>query len=110
MTKTDVRSVKNVTRLGKKSQTTNNPRPMRVIFEDEKSKGNFMSNLRCLGKEGEHFRNLSVVYDMTQKERQTNKEKWEEAKAIKLGNSLDRVQIHGKRPTMGQEDHQNKQI
>jgi hypothetical protein len=105
VTKTDVRSVKNVTRLGKKSHTKNDPRPMRVIFEDEKSKGNFISNLRCLEKERKHLRNLSVVHDMTQKERQTNKEKWEEAKA----KNLEAVQIHGKRPTMGQEGHQSKE-
>ena len=78
----DYSSVKNVTRLGRRAKEEDNPtqRPMRIIFEDEKSKGLFMGNLRNLRVADEKYKCLSIVHDMTQKERQLSKEKWEEAK------------------------------
>jgi uncharacterized protein YpbB len=39
ITGTNKQTIKNVTRLGKKDVDSDNPRPMRVIFEDEKAKG-----------------------------------------------------------------------
>jgi hypothetical protein len=46
ITGTNKQTVKNVTRLGKKDVDSDNPRPMRVIFEDEKAKGSLMANMK----------------------------------------------------------------
>lgn len=80
LTGTNVESIKNVTRLGRKPTERSKPRPMRVIFEDEKSKGKLMSNLKNLNRADENLRKLSITHDLTQKEREQNKLKWEEAK------------------------------
>ena len=39
-----------------------------------------MTNLKKIGKAENKFKNLSIMHDMTKKERQLNKRKWEEAK------------------------------
>ena len=73
-------AIKNVTRLGKKKEGVDNPRPLKLVFEDEKDKGRFMGRLKKLGNAEPKYKKISVVHDLTQKERQKNKEKWEECK------------------------------
>ena len=51
-----------------------------VVFEDEKSKSVFMSNVRKLGTADEKFKSISIVHDMTKRERELNKEKVKHAK------------------------------
>ena len=80
ITGTNKQTVKNVTRLGKKDVDSDNPRPMRVIFEDEKAKGSFMANMKNLATAEDKFKQLSITHDMTKKERLQNKEKLAEAK------------------------------
>jgi hypothetical protein len=46
-----------------------------VLFEDEKSKSVFMSNVRKLGTADEKFKSISIVHDMTKRERELSKEK-----------------------------------
>jgi hypothetical protein len=53
---------------------------MKVVFEDEKSKSVFMSNVRKLGTADEKFKSISIVHDMTKRERGLNKEKVKQAK------------------------------
>ena len=48
ITCTNKQTVKNVTRLGKKNVDSEIPRPMGVIFEDEKAKGSFVANVKNL--------------------------------------------------------------
>jgi hypothetical protein len=50
------------------------------VFEDEKSKSVFMSNVRKLGTADEKFKSISIVHDMTKRERELNKEKVKHAK------------------------------
>lgn len=73
-------AVKNVTRLGKKKEDSDKPRPMRVIFDGEKSKSQFMANLKNLAEAEEKFKQLSIVHDMTKKERQEGWEKYNQVK------------------------------
>jgi hypothetical protein len=80
ITGTNKQTVKNVTRLGKKDVDYDNPRPMRVIFEDEKAKGSLMANMKNLATAEDKFKQLSITHDMTKKERLQNKEKLAEAK------------------------------
>jgi hypothetical protein len=80
ITGTNKQTVKNVTRLGKKDVDSDNPRPMRVIFEDEKAKGSLMANMKNLATAEDKFKQLSITHDMTKKERLQNKEKLAEAK------------------------------
>jgi hypothetical protein len=80
ITGTNKQTVKNVTKLGKKDVDSNNPRPMRVIFEDEKAKGSLMANMKNLATAEDKFKQLSITHDMTKKERLQNKEKLAEAK------------------------------
>ena len=37
---TDCQTVKNVTRLGKRNEEADKPRPLKLVFEDNESKGN----------------------------------------------------------------------
>jgi hypothetical protein len=53
---------------------------MLLVFEDDKSKGNFMESLSKLGKAEPKYNKITVVHDLTQKETQRNKEKWGECK------------------------------
>lgn len=81
--KSDIEAIKNVTRLGKRVVKEGGGverRPMRVIFEDTKSKSKFLSNLGNLASASEDLRFLSVAQDMTPKERENNKKKFAEAK------------------------------
>ena len=81
--KSDLEAIKNVTRLGKRVVKEGGGverRPMRVIFEDAKSKSKFLSNLGNLASASEDLRSLSVAQDMTPKEREINKKKFAEAK------------------------------
>ena len=73
-------SIKNVTRLGKKNEKDQKPRPMKVVFEDEKAKGVLMSNLKILAIADDKFKQLNVAHDMTQREREQNKKTLAEAK------------------------------
>ena len=50
------------------------------MFEDEKFKSVFMSNVRKLGTADEKFKSISIVHDMTKRERELNKEKVKHAK------------------------------
>jgi hypothetical protein len=50
------------------------------VFEDEKSKSVFMSNVRKLGTADEKFKSISIVHDMIKRERELNKEKVKHAK------------------------------
>jgi hypothetical protein len=51
-----------------------------VVFEDEKAKGVLMSNLKRLAIADDKLKQLSVAYDMTQREREQNKKTLTEAK------------------------------
>lgn len=77
-------SVKTVARLGKVKRENENVsttnRPMKVVFDDEKSKSVFMSNVRKLRTAEEKFKSISIVHDMTIREREINKEKVKQAK------------------------------
>jgi len=87
--KTNPKSVKSITRLGKinKEKTvTAGPRPMKIVFDDAKSKTIFMSNLRNLSTAEAKYKGVSVVHDMTMKERQLNKEQIRMAKEKNDGN------------------------
>lgn len=53
---------------------------MRVIFEDEKEKGKLLANARNLAEAEGNMKKLSVVHDMTQKERQDIKHKLSQVK------------------------------
>lgn len=83
---TDCQTVKNVTRLGKRNEEADKPRPLKLVFEDDKSKGKFMGSLNKLGKAEPKYNKITVVHDLTQKERQRNKEKWDECKEKKTRN------------------------
>ena len=80
ITGTNKQTVKNVTRLGKKDVDSDNPRPMRVIFVDEKAKGSLMANMKNLATAEDKLKQLSITHDMTKKERLQNREKPAEAK------------------------------
>ena len=58
----------NVSRQGKRHEGEN-PGPLKVVFEDEKSKGLLMSSLKNLKDAGEPFRMVSVEHDMAEKKR-----------------------------------------
>ena len=53
---------------------------MKIVFDDAKSKAIFMSNLRNLSTAEAKYKGVSVVHDMTMKERQLNKEQIRMAK------------------------------
>jgi hypothetical protein len=80
ITGTNKQTIKNVTRLGKKDVDSDNPRPMRVIFVDEKAKGSLMANMKNLATAEDKLKQLSITHDMTKKERLQNREKPAEAK------------------------------
>ena len=87
--KTNPKSVKSITRLGKinrEKTVTAGPRPMKIVFDDAKSKAIFMSNLRNLSTAEAKYKGVSVVHDMTMKERQLNKEQIRMAKEKNDGN------------------------
>jgi hypothetical protein len=73
-----------VVSIGKVKRETENVstinRPMKVVFEDEKSKSVFMSNVRKFGTADEKFQSISIVHDMTTRERELNKEKVKQVK------------------------------
>ena len=72
--------MKNVSRLGKKLEGEK-PKPLKIVFEDEKAKNILMANLKRLGQAEDKFKKMSIVHDLTQKERRKkSREKWEEAK------------------------------
>ena len=75
---TDYLTFKNVTLLGKRNEVADKPRPLKLVFEDDKSKGKCMRSLNKLGKAEPKYNKLTVVHDLTQKERQRNKKKWDE--------------------------------
>ncbi len=77
---TPANTIISVTRIGKKSEENNKPRPLKIVFEDEKSKGHFMGRLKKLGKAEEKYKKVSIVHDLTQNERKKNKELWEVCK------------------------------
>jgi hypothetical protein len=76
--------IKTVASIGKVKRETENVstinRSMKVVFEDEKSKSVFMSNVRKLGTADEMFQSISIVHDMTKRERELNKEKVKQVK------------------------------
>ena len=66
--KTNPKLVKSITRLGKinrEKTVTAGPRPMKIEFDDAKSKAIFMSNLRNLLPAEAKYKGVSVVHDMT---------------------------------------------
>ena len=73
ITGTNKQTVKNVTRLGKENYHLDSeiPRPMRVIFEDEKAKGSLMANMKNLATAEDKFKQLSITHDMTKKRKVT---------------------------------------
>jgi hypothetical protein len=77
---TDCHTVKNVTRLGKRNEEAEKPRILKLVFEYDKSKGKCMGSLNKLGKAEPKYNKITVLHDLTQKERQRNKEKWDECK------------------------------
>ena len=87
--KTNPKSVKSITRLGKinrEKTVTAGPRHMKIVFDDAKSKAIFMNNLRNLSTTEEKYKEVSVVHDMTMKARQLNKEQIRMAKEKNDGN------------------------
>jgi hypothetical protein len=48
---------------------------MKVVFEDEKSKSVLISNVRKLGTADEKFKSISIVHDMTKRERELKQRK-----------------------------------
>ena len=64
----------------KERKEADKPRPLKLVFEDDKSKGKFMGSLNKLGKVEPKYNKITAVHDLTQKERQRNKEKWGECK------------------------------
>jgi len=71
---------------------------MKVVFEDEKSKSVFMSNVRKLGTADEKFKSISIVHDMTKRERELNKEKVKQAKEKNVENESGDYQYIVRRP------------
>ena len=72
-----------ITRLGninKEKTVTAGPRPIKIVFDDAKSKAIFMSNLRNLSTAEVKYKGVSVVHDMTMKESQLHKEQIRMAK------------------------------
>jgi hypothetical protein len=53
---------------------------MRVIFEDKKTKGSLMINMKNLATAEDKLTQLNIAHDMTKKERLQNREKLAEAK------------------------------
>ena len=61
--KTNSKSVKSITRLGKinrEKTVTAGPRPMKIVFEDAKSQAIFMSNLRNLSTAEAKYKGVSA--------------------------------------------------
>ena len=73
-------NVKKIIRLGKKQENTVTDRPVLVEFSNRTVKNYVMENLNKLGKAEKKFKDLSITYDMTPKEREYCKQKVEEAK------------------------------
>lgn len=69
ITGTDKRSVKTINRIGKRIEGSDKPRPIRVVFDGEQNKSHFMSNLKKLANAEQRFKSMSIVHDMTKKER-----------------------------------------
>ena len=87
--KTNPKPVKSITRLGeinREKTVTAGLRPMKIVFDDAKSKAIFMSNLRNLSTAEAKYKGVRVVHDMTMKERQLNKEQIRMAKEKNDGN------------------------
>lgn len=83
---------------------------MRVIFKDDKSKGNFMSNLRNLGQAKEPLCNFSIAYGMTQKkDRETKRNGRNKGKNPLERQPLRSSNIPGEGSNLGQKSHQNKE-
>lgn len=87
-------NIRDMIRLGKKnkeSDVAKKDRPMKVSFSDETGKSHFMKNLKKLATADEQLKKISVVHDMTVKERQLNKELVNEAKNLNAKNELDNI-------------------
>ena len=65
-----------------------------------------MGNLRNLRVADEKYKCLSIVHDMTQKERQLSKEKWGEGEKQGLG--VGGLQVHRKGAAMGKKSGQSE--
>ena len=74
--------ISNIVRLGKRSDDITKPRPMKVMFDSEKSKKGFMCKLGNLANAQDNFKKISVSHDMTKEEREQNKKKVQEAKNL----------------------------
>lgn len=81
---TNPEGIQNTTRLGKVVKDGNNvkPRPLKVVFTSEREKTQFMRHLRNLATADEEYKSVSIVHDMTLRERELNKEKLTEAKEL----------------------------
>ena len=69
--KTSPKLVNLISKLGKinrEKTITTGHRPMKIVFDDAKSKAIFMSNLRNLSTAEAKYKGVSVVHDMTMKE------------------------------------------
>lgn len=86
---TSPNNVRNAIRLGKinkENDVEKKERPLKVSFDDERHKGQFMKNLKNMASVEERLKRISVVHDMTIKERQQNKELVNEAKELNAKN------------------------
>jgi hypothetical protein len=96
----------------KERKEADKPRPLKLVFEDDKSKGKFMGSLNKLEKAEPKYNKITVVHDLTQKEKQRNKEKWGECKEkIKeLESGGLHIQIHNEGPTLGQKGGKDQKV
>ena len=67
-------------RLGKLPTDQSKSRPLKVAFDSENSKKNFMSKLGKLAEAPEEFKKISVSHDMTKDDREQNRKLVAEAK------------------------------
>ena len=79
-----------------------------VLFEDEKSKSVFMSNVRKLGTADEKFKSISIVHDMTKRERELSKEKVKHATEKNEENESGGLPVRSKRTSVGKESCENE--
>lgn len=79
-----------VVRLGEKKEESDKPRPMKVVFDTEKSKKAFMSKLGKLADAPDKFKNISVAHDMSKEEREVNRQLVEKAKKLNQDDPSDK--------------------
>ena len=67
-----------------------------------------MSNVRKLGTADEKFKSISIVHDMTKRERGLNKEKVKQAKEKNEENESEGLPVRSKRTSVGKESGESE--